>query len=195
MKKFFEEFKAFAVKGNAMDLAVGMMVGAAFTSIVNSLVNNIISPLIGLLVKVDFSDLVLKIGEVDVQYGAFIMAIINFLIVALVLFFVVKAMNMLKGIGKKHVEEAPPRPRPRFAPSAKAKLPSTPLAARIAPASWINNLFLCKAKVSVRLSVRRLVFIPLSPSNIQALAAFRPCIGARAPRAILRLPCGSRRNL
>ena len=82
MKKFFEEFKAFAIKGNAMDLAVGMMVGAAFTSIVNSLVNNIISPLIGLLVKVDFSDLVLKIGEVDVQYGAFIMAIINFLIVA-----------------------------------------------------------------------------------------------------------------
>ena len=53
MKKFFEEFKAFAIKGNAMDLAVGMMVGAAFTSIVNSLVNNIISPLIGLLVKVD----------------------------------------------------------------------------------------------------------------------------------------------
>lgn len=98
-----------------MDLAVGMMVGAAFTSIVNSLVNNIISPLIGLLVKVDFSDLVLKIGEVEVQYGAFIMAIINFLIVALVLFFVVKAMNMLKGIGKKPAEEAPPRPRPRFA--------------------------------------------------------------------------------
>ena len=116
MKKFFEEFKAFAVKGNAMDLAVGMMVGAAFTSIVNSLVNNIISPLIGLLVKVDFSDLVLKIGEVEVQYGAFIMAIINFLIVALVLFFVVKAMNMLKGIGKKPAEEAPAAPTTKVCP-------------------------------------------------------------------------------
>ena len=122
MKKFFEEFKAFAVKGNAMDLAVGMMVGAAFTSIENSLVNNIISPLIGLLVKVDFSDLVLKIGEVDVQYGAFIMAIINFLIVALVLFFVVKAMNMLKGIGKKHVEEAPTAPTTKVCPFCKSEI-------------------------------------------------------------------------
>ena len=122
MKKFFEEFKAFAVKGNAMDLAVGMMVGAAFTSIVNSLVNNIISPLIGLLVKVDFSDLVLKIGEVDVQYGAFIMAIINFLIVALVLFFVVKAMNMLKGIGKQHVEEAPAAPTTKVCPFCKSEI-------------------------------------------------------------------------
>lgn len=105
-----------------MDLAVGMMVGAAFTSIVNSLVNNIISPLIGLLVKVDFSDLVLKIGEVDVQYGAFIMAIINFLIVALVLFFVVKAMNMLKGIGKKHVEEAPTAPTTKVCPFCKSEI-------------------------------------------------------------------------
>ena len=86
MKKFFEEFKAFAIKGNAMDLAVGMMVGAAFTAIVTSLVNNIISPLIGLLVKVDFSDLVWTIDGVDVQYGAFIMAVLNFVIVAFVLF-------------------------------------------------------------------------------------------------------------
>ena len=122
MKKFFEEFKAFAIKGNAMDLAVGMMVGAAFTSIVNSLVNNIISPLIGLLVKVDFSDLVLKIGEVDVQYGAFIMAIINFLIVALVLFFVVKAMNMLKGIGTKPVAEPPAAPTTKVCPFCKSEI-------------------------------------------------------------------------
>ena len=109
MKKFFEEFKAFAIKGNAMDLAVGMMVGAAFTSI-------------GLLVKVDFSDLVLKIGEVDVQYGAFIMAIINFLIVALVLFFVVKAMNMLKGIGKKPVAEPPAAPTTKVCPFCKSEI-------------------------------------------------------------------------
>lgn len=122
MKKFFEEFKAFAIKGNAMDLAVGMMVGAAFTSIVNSLVNNIISPLIGLLVKVDFSDLVLTIGEVDVQYGAFIMAIINFLIVALVLFFVVKAMNMLKGIGKKPVAEPPAAPTTKVCHFCKSEI-------------------------------------------------------------------------
>ena len=122
MKKFFEEFKAFAIKGNAMDLAVGMMVGAAFTSIVNSLVNNIISPLIGLLVKVDFSDLVLKIGEVEVQYGAFIMAIINFLIVALVLFFVVKAMNMLKSKRKKPVAEPPAAPTTKVCPFCKSEI-------------------------------------------------------------------------
>ncbi len=122
MKKFIEEFKAFAIKGNAMDLAVGMMVGAAFTSIVNSLVNNIISPLIGLLVKVDFSDLVLTIGEVDVQYGAFIMAIINFLIVALVLFFVVKAMNALKGIGKRPAEEAPAAPTTKVCPFCMSEI-------------------------------------------------------------------------
>ena len=84
--------------------------------------NNIISPLIGLLVKVDFSDLVLKIGEVDVQYGAFIMAIINFLIVALVLFFVVKAMNMLKGIGKKPVAEAPAAPTTKVCPFCKSEI-------------------------------------------------------------------------
>lgn len=122
MKKFFEEFKAFAIKGNAMDLAVGMMVGAAFTSIVNSLVNNIISPLIGLLVQVDFSDLVLKIGEVEVQYGAFIMAIINFLIVALVLFFVVKALNALKNIGKKPAAEAPAAPTTKVCPFCKSEI-------------------------------------------------------------------------
>ncbi len=124
MKKFFEEFKAFAIKGNAMDLAVGMMVGAAFTSIVNSLVNNIISPLIGLLVKVDFSDLVVTISGVDVQYGAFIMAIINFLIVALVLFFVVKALNALKGIGHHKHEEpaAPAAPTTKQCPYCKSEI-------------------------------------------------------------------------
>lgn len=120
MKKFLNEFKAFAIKGNAMDLAVGMMVGAAFTSIVNSLVNNIISPLIGLLVQVDFSELTLNIGNVQVQYGAFVMAIINFLIVALVLFFVVKAMNALKSIGKK--PEAPAEPTTKKCPFCKSEI-------------------------------------------------------------------------
>ena len=122
MKKFFEEFKAFAIKGNAMDLAVGMMVGAAFTSIVNSLVKNIISPLIGLLVKVDFSDLVLKIGEVDVQYGAFIMAIIIFLIVALVLFCVVMALNMLTARGKQPAADPPAAPTTKVCPFCKSEI-------------------------------------------------------------------------
>ena len=120
MKKFFEEFKAFAIKGNAMDLAVGMMVGAAFTAIVTSLVNHIISPLIGLLVKVDFSDLVWTIDGVDVQYGAFIMAVLNFVIVAFVLFIVVKALNQLKSIGKK--EDAPPAPTTKLCPYCRSEI-------------------------------------------------------------------------
>ena len=194
MKKFFEEFKAFAIKGNAMDLAVGMMVGAAFTSIVNSLVNNIISPLIGLLVKVDFSDLVLKIGEVDVQYGAFIMAIINFLIVALVLFFVVKAMNMLKGIGKKPVAEAPAHDQGLPLLQKRNRHRRHPLPALHQRAGQIIYSDI-KQKPPFGYPSGDLFFIPLFPSSIQAWAAFRPCIGARAPRAILRLPCGSRRNL
>ena len=120
MKKFFEEFKAFAIKGNAMDLAVGMMVGAAFTAIVTSLVNNIISPLIGLLVKVDFSDLVWTIDGVDVQYGAFIMAVLNFVIVGFVLFMVVKALTQLQSIGKK--EDAPPAPTTKLCPYCRSEI-------------------------------------------------------------------------
>ena len=108
MKKFFNEFKEFAMRGNIMDMAVGIIVGAAFTAIVTSLVNDIISPIIGLLVKVDFSDLVLSIVGVDIKYGAFIMAVINFLIVAFALFMVIKAMNKAASLTKEPEEEAAP---------------------------------------------------------------------------------------
>ena len=108
MKKFFNEFKEFAMRGNIMDMAVGIIVGAAFTAIVTSLVNDIISPIIGLLVKVDFNHLVLNLVGVDIKYGAFIMAIINFLIVAFTLFMVIKAMNKAASLAKKHEEEATP---------------------------------------------------------------------------------------
>ena len=108
MKKFFNEFKEFAMRGNIMDMAVGIIVGAAFTAIVTSLVNDIISPIIGLLVKVDFNHLVLNIVGVDIKYGAFIMAVINFLIVAFALFMVIKAMNKAASLTKKPEEEAAP---------------------------------------------------------------------------------------
>ena len=108
MKKFFNEFKEFAMRGNIMDMAVGIIVGAAFTAIVTSLVDDIISPIIGLLVKVDFSDLVLTVVGVDNKYGAFIMAVINFLIVAFALFMVIKAMNKAASLTKKPAEEAAP---------------------------------------------------------------------------------------
>lgn len=108
MKKFFGEFKEFIMRGNVMDLAVGVIIGGAFGAIVTSLTDDIISPLIGLIGDVDFSDMVAKIGNVEVRYGAFITAIINFLIMALIIFLMVKAINKMMTIGKKKEEEAAP---------------------------------------------------------------------------------------
>lgn len=103
----WKEFKEFIAKGNILDLAVGMVMGAAFTAIVNSLVNDIISPFIGLLIgKADFSQLVIKIGTAEVMLGNFINAVISFLIIALVLFFVIKGLNSLQKLSKKQEEEA-----------------------------------------------------------------------------------------
>ena len=78
MRNFLKEFKEFAMRGNVMELAVGIIVGAAFTAIVTSLVDDILSPIIGLLVRVNFSDLALNAGGVTLKYGSFIMAVINF---------------------------------------------------------------------------------------------------------------------
>lgn len=108
MKSFMNEFKEFAMRGNVMDMAVGIIIGAAFTAIVTSLVDDIISPLIGLFVKVDFTDLAANVMGVDIRYGAFIMAIINFVIVAFVLFCIIKAMNKAAKLGKKEEEDAAP---------------------------------------------------------------------------------------
>ena len=107
MKSLINEFKEFALKGNVMDMAVGIIIGAAFTAIVTSLVDDIISPLIGLFVKVDFNKLVANVAGVDIKYGAFIMAIINFLIVAWVLFLVIKSINKANSLKKKEEEEEP----------------------------------------------------------------------------------------
>ncbi len=96
MKKFMQEFKEFVNRGNVMDMAVGIMIGAAFKAIVDSLVNDILSPLIGLIVKADFSTLSVKVFGVELMYGAFIMAMINFFIIALVLFSIIKLMNRLQ---------------------------------------------------------------------------------------------------
>lgn len=99
-----QEFKDFINKGNVMDLAVGIIIGAAFTAIVTSLVDNLIQPLIGLLMGgIDFSGLSFAVGEATFMYGAFITAIINFLIVAWVVFILVKMVN--RAMPKK--EEAP----------------------------------------------------------------------------------------
>ncbi len=97
MKAFVAEFKAFAMKGNVIDLAVAVVIGAAFGKIVSSLVDNIITPFIGLLLRgTDFSSLSYTVGDATMKYGAFIQSIIDFLIVAFVIFMVVKAINKAK---------------------------------------------------------------------------------------------------
>jgi large conductance mechanosensitive channel len=93
----FKEFREFVMRGNVLDLAIGVIIGGAFGKIVGSLVNDILMPIIGLLLGgVDFSGLALKIGEASVNWGLFIQAIIDFLIIALVIFLIVKAANRMK---------------------------------------------------------------------------------------------------
>ena len=102
-----KEFKDFIAKGNVMDMAVGIIVGAAFTAIVGSLVDDLINPLIGIFMGgVDFGGLTASVGEATFTYGNFIMAIINFLIISFVVFMLVKAVNS----AKKEEEEAPEEP-------------------------------------------------------------------------------------
>lgn len=105
MKKFLNEFKDFAMRGNVMDLAVGVIIGAAFQAIVKSLVEDIISPLLGLFGNIDMSDLAFSIGDVSIKYGSFITAIINFIIMAFVIFLLVKGLNKISSFGKKPVEK------------------------------------------------------------------------------------------
>ena len=110
MKKFFEEFKKFSVKGNAFDMAVGVIIGGAFTSIVNSLVKDIFTPLIGVVTGgIDFSGLIITVGESQILVGNFINAIISFLLVSISVFMLVQFMNMLK---KKEEEKPTPAPKP-----------------------------------------------------------------------------------
>ena len=124
MKKFLEEFKAFALKGNVMSMAVGVIIGGAFQSIVTSLTTNFINPLIALItggVQKDENGNMMFVGGsftingVEFNYGAFISAIINFIIMALILFLLIKGMNSLMDIGKKKKkgeEEPAPAPEP-----------------------------------------------------------------------------------
>ena len=123
-----KEFKEFALKGNIMDMAVGVVIGGAFQKIVNSLVNDIIMPAISVLTgNVDFSDLVLTVGNASIKYGNFITTIVDFLIIAFSIFLVVKYLNKLnklkelgdlaatkldkKGKFKKHKEEVKEEPK------------------------------------------------------------------------------------
>ena len=105
-------------------MAVGIIIGAAFKAIVDSLVNDIISPLLGLLVNTNFNALVINVDGVSIGYGAFITAIINFLLMAFVLFLVIKAVNSMRELsgklGNSHTEEPAPAPTTKVCPYCKS---------------------------------------------------------------------------
>ena len=115
--KLVDEFKAFIMRGNVVDMAVGVIIGGAFGKIVTSLVNDIFMPIIGMVLgNVDFSSLEIKLGEpvegaeqAAIRYGMFIQEIVNFLIIALCIFMVIKLINKAK---KKKDEEPAPAPEP-----------------------------------------------------------------------------------
>lgn len=122
-KGFISEFKTFIAKGNVMDLAVGVIIGGAFSAIVTALVENIITPVISLITgKVSFTDLFVALdgkeyatlaaaqeaGAATINYGLFIQAVIDFLIIAFVIFLMVKGINKIQNIGKKPEPEAAP---------------------------------------------------------------------------------------
>ena len=117
MKKFFEEFKEFINRGNVMDLAVAVVIGAAFTAIVNSVVSDLIMPIVGVVTGgIDFADMKWIIpvgaGQSAITYGNFINAVIQFLIIAFVVFLIVKALNKAKDMtskGKKAEEKEAPK--------------------------------------------------------------------------------------
>ena len=133
MKKFIEEFKAFALKGNMIDMAIGVIIGGAFTALVGAFTANIVNPLMALIPGVNSLDNALKIvlkeavlgedgavvtEEVAIKFGAFISAIITFLILALIVFMVVKAINKLRRLEEERKAAAAPAPEPE-APTTK----------------------------------------------------------------------------
>ncbi|MDO4853153.1 MAG: large conductance mechanosensitive channel protein MscL [Clostridia bacterium] len=130
MKKLWDEFKTFAFKGNVLDMAVGVIIGGAFGAIVTSLINDVLMPLIGKLIAADFSqwfvsldgnqyasvEVAKEAGAAVLNYGAFISAIIYFLLVALCIFFVVKAVNMARKKAEELKKAEEPAPEPEKAP-------------------------------------------------------------------------------
>ena len=128
LKSFFSEFKKFAMRGNVIDMAVGIIIGAAFGKIVDSLVKDVIMPPIGLLLgKVDFSDLkiVLSSGDnpVSINYGLFINALISFLIVAFAVFILIKALNKLQGtLDKAEADAEAAAPTTKKCPYCKSEI-------------------------------------------------------------------------
>ena len=104
-----KEFREFAIKGNVVDLAVGVIIGAAFGKIVSSLVADIIMPLVGIMIGgIHYEDLLIEVGDAQVTYGKFIENVIDFVVVAFVIFLMVKAINHFRRQAEKEPKSAPP---------------------------------------------------------------------------------------
>lgn len=127
MKKFLAEFKEFALKGNVLDMAVGVIIGGAFTAIVTALTENFIDPIIQFFLHIpDWIKMhrwnYYSYSEIATFAGNFITAILNFLIIALVLFLLVRGINKLLTVGKKKEEEAPAEPTTKVCPFCKSEI-------------------------------------------------------------------------
>ena len=119
MKKFIEEFRAFALRGNVMDMAVGVIIGGAFSTITTSLINDVIMPLLGIFTgSISFSALALTINGAVIAYGNFIQAVLNFLVMAFVVFCMIKTLNRFHRKKEETPAEEPAPPEP----SAEEKL-------------------------------------------------------------------------
>ena len=128
MKKFLNEFKEFAMRGNVVDMAVGVVIGAAFKGIVDSLVNDVVSPFITVIANLvvgealhapDFNSMSFTLVGAQIQYGNFIMTVLNFFIMAFVIFLIVKGLNKLRGLGKP---EEIAVPTTKICPFCKSKI-------------------------------------------------------------------------
>lgn len=128
MKGFFKEFKEFISKGNVLDLAVGVIIGGAFKGVVDSLTTNIIQPLIDCVGGADIQGKIQLIAPTEtsdgvfITYGAFISSIINFLIMAFIIFLIVKAFNKMMSLGHKKTEETSAAPTTKICPFCKSEI-------------------------------------------------------------------------
>ena len=124
MKKFFQEFKAFISRGNVMDLAVGVIIGSAFTGVVTALTDSIIKPLLNCIGGAEIQGKIHLLGDNYLDYGAFLSAVVNFLIMALIIFCMVKGLNKLSDAVKHatHEKEAQAAPTTKVCPYCKSEI-------------------------------------------------------------------------
>lgn len=122
IKAFINEFKEFALKGNVVSMAVGIIIGGAFQSIVTSLIDNIINPIIGCFSTGGIKGLSVTIWNAELFIGNFIMDVINFLVMAFVIFLIVKAMNKAMSLGKKKEEPKPAEPTTKVCPYCRSEI-------------------------------------------------------------------------